>query len=462
MEDREPVIAGRFYSNNRKVLESNLSKHFEQAIKPEKYENVVSIISPHAGYVYSGDIAAKAFSQVDPNKQFDNIFIIAPSHHCSFNGASIYNIGNYKTPLGEVLVNRQLANKLINENISFSYYKDAHAQEHSLEVQVPFIQYWMNTDVQIIPIIMGTKNELLIENLAAALKPYFNNKNLFVFSTDFSHFPNYDDAVIADGRMGDAIISNSIKSLHKTESVNNKIEGLSTSACGMSGLLLLANLTKNNKEFSYHKIAYANSGDIHFGDKSRVVGYWAISVVQSNEMNLLKSDKEVLLEIARRSIKKEESTKMNHNDLNISTVLNEKCGVFISVYIANKLRGCIGRFKSSTPLYELVAIVARQSAYNDSRFNKITEDELLDLKIEISVLSPFKEINSAEEIELGTHGIYIKQGVNSGTFLPQVATKTGWNKEEFLGHCSKDKAGIGWDGWRNAELYTYTATIFKG
>ncbi len=466
MEHRKPVVAGKFYSADKNTLKINLKKHFEQTEIPKKFENVVSIIAPHAGYVYSGNIAAKAFSQVDPNKQFENIFIIAPSHHCSFNGASIYNIGNYKTPLGEVIVNRQLANKLINDNLSFSYYKDAHEQEHSLEVQLPFLQYWINTEVKIVPIVMGTKNETAIQSMAIALKPYFSNKNLFVFSSDFSHFPNYDDAVLADHRMADAIITSNTENLKDVIDINEGIDGLATSACGLSGLMLLAHLTKNSKEYTYNKIAYANSGNIPFGDKSRVVGYWAISVVQnsetSSELNLSEIDQKVLLEIARRSILQKGKENVSYDDLDISLILEEQCGVFISVYIADKLRGCIGRFKSDKPLFELVEIMSKQSAFHDTRFKKIIDEELKYLSVEISVISPFKEISSADEIELGKHGIYIRQGLNSGTFLPQVATKTGWTKEEFLGHCSKDKAGIGWDGWKNAELFTYTATVFKG
>ena len=104
--------------------------------------------------------------------------------------------------------------------------------------------------------------------------------------------------------------------------------------------------------------------------------------------------------------------------------------------------------------------MAIASATQDSRFNKVQASEIKELKIEISVLTPLRRIQTADEFILGTHGIYIRKGNSSGTFLPQVATQTGWTKEEFLGHCARDKAGIGWDEWKTAELYTYEAMVF--
>jgi len=143
-----------------------------------------------------------------------------------------------------------------------------------------------------------------------------------------------------------------------------------------------------------------------------------------------------------------------------SGILNEITGAFVSVYVNGKLRGCIGGFARKKTLNNLVQDMAI-SASCDRRFDPIKPDELKKMELEISVLSPLKKIGCANEIELGKHGVYIKKGQSSGTFLPQVATKTGWNLEEFLGHCSRDKAGLGWDGWKTADLFTYEAIIFR-
>jgi len=125
------------------------------------------------------------------------------------------------------------------------------------------------------------------------------------------------------------------------------------------------------------------------------------------------------------------------------------------------LRGCIGRFNPELPLFKVVQNMAVAAGTQDYRFPKVQPDELADIEFEISVLSPMKKIESIDEIELGRHGIYIKKGSSSGTFLPQVARHTGWTLEEFLGHCARDKARIGWEGWKDAEIFIYEAFVFS-
>jgi AmmeMemoRadiSam system protein A len=136
-------------------------------------------------------------------------------------------------------------------------------------------------------------------------------------------------------------------------------------------------------------------------------------------------------------------------------------GAFVSLHKNGKLRGCIGRFRTDLPVCVLVRDMAISASTRDYRFKPVKIKELPDILVEISVLTPLEPVLDEKEIELGRHGIYIKQGPNSGTFLPQVASQTGWSLEEYLGHCSRDKAGIGWDGWRNAELFRYEAIIFS-
>lgn len=144
-----------------------------------------------------------------------------------------------------------------------------------------------------------------------------------------------------------------------------------------------------------------------------------------------------------------------------NSLLNEKIGAFVSIYVNDQLRGCIGSFDDKLPLNEVIQSAAISAAC-DSRFDPVQPDELPNAELEISILTPMQKIRNYKEIELGRHGIYIKKGLRKGTFLPQVALKTGWTLEEFLGHCSKDKAGIGWNGWKNASLYVYEAIIFRG
>jgi uncharacterized protein (TIGR00296 family) len=121
----------------------------------------------------------------------------------------------------------------------------------------------------------------------------------------------------------------------------------------------------------------------------------------------------------------------------------------------------VGRFECDDPLYKLIQELTLASALNDNRFKEVKYKELRELNIEISVLGPLIKAESPVDIILGIHGIYIKRGEKSGTFLPQVADKTGWSKEEFLGHCARDKAGIGWYGWKDADIYLYTDEVFN-
>jgi MEMO1 family protein len=204
--DRHPVAAGRFYPADRETLRKDLEQLFASSKKDEK-KNIRAIIAPHAGYVFSGKTAAAAFSAIPSNASFSNIFIIGSSHVMSFNGASVYDKGDYITPLGRMTVNREIADKLINANKVFSNLVTPHIQEHSIEVQLPFIQYHFTKVPPIVPIIIGTDNEGMIREIAEALSPWFTPENLFIISSDFSHYPSYSEAVAADRATAEAIVT---------------------------------------------------------------------------------------------------------------------------------------------------------------------------------------------------------------------------------------------------------------
>jgi len=185
--------------------------------------------------------------------------------------------------------------------------------------------------------------------------------------------------------------------------------------------------------------------------------------MEKQEFILETKEKALLLKIARESLEHYLLTGryIDYDDNILPIILLTKTGAFVSLQKGNALRGCVGNFKSDKPLYQLIQEMVVAAALRDKRFPPVRYGELNQIKIEVSVLSPLERINCEEELELGKHGIYIKKGNNSGTFLPQVATTTGWSKEEFIGFCSKNKACIGYDGWREAELYVYTAQVFS-
>ena len=461
--NRKAAVAGQFYAGDYETLMNDISQLFDKA--KDRDNDAIAVISPHAGYVFSGEIAASAINQINPDKKYNNIFIIASSHSSYFKGASIYNLGNYETPLGEVKVNLDLCNQLINNNEIFSFKADAHKSEHSIEVQLPLLQFHLKNDFQIIPIVIGTDNPSIIEDISKILAPYFNDDNIFVISSDFSHYPKYQDAVSIDKETADAICSgnpeNLIDVVNKYES--NNIENLATNICGWSAALTLMHLCE--PDYIFKQIDYNNSGDSEYGSHDRVVGYWAISILKSNNSSfvLTKEDKIQLLNLARETIKTKvlSNNKIDISDIDFSTTLNEHCGAFVTLHKDSNLRGCIGRFEPNIPLYEVVVEMAIAASMQDHRFSPVTENELSKIDIEISVLTPMQLIKSIDKIELGRHGIYIRKGNRAGTFLPQVATDTGWSLEEFLGHCARDKAGLSYTGWQDADIYIYEAIIFN-
>jgi MEMO1 family protein len=463
---RKTAVAGRFYPADRQKLLEEVKACFERA-KPSVRQGKMpqALIVPHAGYIYSGSVAASGFNQLPADAEVKRIFLLASSHQMHFPGASVYCSGDYETPLGVVTVDRETGHRLIQTNNLFSDREDAHLFEHSLEVQLPFLQVKPGSGFTLIPIVLGTQKPEECRQMAQTLKPFLVPGNLFVISSDFSHYPDYDGACGNDQKTIDAILTGSPGELLRTleENKRRNIPGLVTSLCGWTSVLTLMYMTEDGP-FDFERVDYQNSGDQPvYGDHERVVGYSAMAVYHnsSGEFQLTVEEREQLLRIADESIRSMAGSgkSLSPDPSTLKGSIARCAGAFVSIYIAGKLRGCIGSFENENTLAEVVSRSAA-SAARDSRFDPVSGDELDKMTLEISVLTPLKRIYSKEEIIPGKHGIYIRKGLNSGTFLPQVGVKNGWSPDEFLGRCSRDKAGLGWDGWKNAELFTYEAIIF--
>jgi MEMO1 family protein len=474
--DRLPVAAGRFYPADKITLTKDLAELFRNCKKSPGDRRLQAIISPHAGYIFSGKIAASAFSEIPKNALYKNIFVIGSSHVMSFDGASVYNTGDYITPLGTIRVNSEIANKLINENTVFRFPTNSHLQEHSIEVQLPFIQYYFEEEPLIVPIIIGTNNESTIRKIAEALKPWFSHDNLFIISSDFSHYPPYKDAVENDKATAESIAScDPVIFLHTLrKNASKRIPGLATSMCGWTSGLTLLFLAQGQNQLEIKLLDYCNSGDSPFGNKDEVVGYNAMAVVfkgQKAEITIesdykfsfTEKEKYMLFDLARNSISSAftGSKRISTDDLSVTPNLKTPLGAFVTLKVDGVLRGCIGRFITEEPLYRVVEDSAFSSAFEDPRFSPLTKKEFAKAGIEITVIGPLKKINNINEIILGKHGIYIKKDSSSGTMLPQVATENGWTVEEFLGYTSRDKAGIGWTGWKEAEVFIYEGIVLE-
>ena len=464
-QEKVPVVrpatqANRFYTGDSTALSEEVDSFLAVHRGRTQYDNVAALIVPHAGYYFSGNVAASAYMTLNPKRPYKRIFLLGPSHHEWLDGASVNTEADYyATPLGKVKVDRETAMQLTKDSL-FSYRPEAHDREHCLEVQLPFLQRRLGEVPPIVPIIIATNDYEKLQRMAAVLKPYFTDENLFVISSDFSHYPSYEVACEVDARTGKAIESGDVGQLIAAIETNARSgkRNLATSACGEFAIITLMLMLDRHDEVKH--LMYQNSGDIDDHDPNRVVGYHAFAILRndSTSFTLTDADKKLLKEIAYESIRDSLDGKPIRSAPHAT--LNVKCGAFVSLHKHGRLRGCIGHFGEDYPLYEIVAEMARAAAFEDPRFTPVRREELDDIDIEISVLTPMRRIQSLDEFELHRHGIYIRKGYRSGTFLPQVADEVNWTKEEFVAHCSQDKAGLGWDGWRDAELYVYEAIVF--
>jgi AmmeMemoRadiSam system protein B/AmmeMemoRadiSam system protein A len=467
----EPVVrpatqAGRFYEADplrlSQEIDSLLSLH-----KRSPLDDVAALIVPHASPYFSGNVAASAYMSLNPQKHYKRIFMLGPSHHTWLDGASVNDaVDYYATPLGNVEVDRATASRLIAADSVFAYRREAHDQEHCLEVQLPFLQRRFKEVPPIVPVIISTNDYQKLQRMASALKPFFTDENLFIVSSDFSHYPSYDDAYRVDALTGQAVESGSAEQFMAVieANANSGIRNLATSACGELAIITL--MLMLDEHYTMKHIMYQNSGDIDNHDHSRVVGYHAFAALRNDAPTFTLSEqakqqlKKIALQSISDSLNGKHAATVSPKILSQHPALRQKCGAFVSLHKHGRLRGCIGHFGEDHPLHEIVADMARAAAFEDPRFQPVTRAELSDIDIEISVLTPMRRIQSLDEFLLHRHGIYIRKGYRSGTFLPQVADEVDWTKEEFVGHCSQDKAGLGWDGWRDAELYVYEAIVF--
>lgn len=476
-----------WYPSDPSVLSKTVDGYLAKAEKKSFPGEIVAIIVPHAGYSYCGQVAAYAYKQVQGMK-FDTIVLLGPSHSYGFPGASVYESGVFRNPLGDVEVDSEIAKQLISGDGAIKFIPQVHDPEHSLENQIPFLQRTLS-GFKIVPILMGDSGLEACNMLSKALINVLKGKNvLLVASTDMSHFPSYDDAVSADKFTISALESmDPGLARERLDSYMNKgVQGLDCMLCGEGAVFVVMAVAKELGATSMRTLKYANSGDVSIGSKDRVVGYMAAVLFKSDgsdkktsgensnktssdasnetmDRSLDKDQQEVLLKLARESIETYLKTGKKKHLESDDERLNIKQGAFVTLRKHDTLRGCIGHIVPIEPLCDTVADMAVAAATEDPRFRKVTIDEMKDIDIEISVLSIPRRVKSADEIELGKHGVIVKRGMQQGVFLPQVATETGWSKVEFLENLCYGKAGLPKDAWKdsNTELYVFTAQLFE-
>ncbi|MFB0526190.1 MAG: AmmeMemoRadiSam system protein B [bacterium] len=460
---------GQFYDDSPKALRDSVEGFLKKVDQEKLPGELVALISPHAGYVYSGQVAAYAYRQLE-GEDFDTVILLGPSHRVPVRGASVCAEGWWQTPLGKVKVDSEIAKEIISKHELFYFDEKAHMDEHSLEVQLPFLQATLK-DFEIVPIVVNDSSQELCQLLADAIvRSKGKKKILIVASTDMSHYHPYGRACLIDG-----VAIRDLENFN-LDSLRRDLTSGKTELCGGAAVftsVLAARACGANK---IKLLRYANSGDVT-GEKGRVVGYGAFAIVhlkqeekapglekeKGGKKMLNEKQQKVLLGIARKTI--EEYIRLRKiPEFNVEDpLLKEKRGVFVTLRKKGMLRGCIGYIMPLEELYKAVSQMAIQSSTGDPRFPPVRPEELAEVEIEISVLTVPERINSVDEIEMGKHGVIVQRGSNQGVFLPQVATETGWSKEEFLNRLCYDKAHLSEDAWKDKDtkIFTFSAQVFE-
>ena len=478
---RQAAVAGMFYPGDKETLLRTITDSLKSANKENFTQPVKAILSPHAGYQYCGVTLASAFKQIEgASFQFDTVILIGPSHRVATKAAAVSSADAWETPLGVVPVDTALTRELVTKDKRIEFDNRAHVLEHALEVQLPYLIVAAGgKPFKIVPILTNSSDPMDHEIVARALAAVAADpRTLIVISSDLSHYPPQATAEIVD-----KAILNAVKSLDAATIIeeNRKLitaghSGLSVTMCGLDAVLCAVKAASYLGISGARVVNYTNSA-MSGGESGRVVGYGAM-IFTGNEKHATaghmtppiltfgEQSQRELLSMARSAAKAALEGAWVSYDPSDNPELQVKAGCFVTFKNNGVLRGCIGRFTSDEPIWKTVRDMAVSSATRDYRFsaNPISPAEVPELEIEISVLSPLRKVSSPlEEIKLGRDGVVVKDKGRSGTFLPQVATETGWSLEEFLGHCASDKAGLGWQGWKSptAEIFTYTATIIE-
>jgi MEMO1 family protein len=453
-------FAGTFYPAGKHELEKAVDDYLANAASAgcSGTPGTFAVMAPHAGFMYSGQVAACSYSALK-GKKIRTVILLGSSHRGSFDGVAMYPDGSWETPLGTVSIDAAVAKDLAQPGGIIKALPAAFDGEHSLEVQLPFLQRTFK-DVKIVPLLTGRIDKQGIIQLSDVIKGIIakeKGRTGLVVSSDMSHYRSYGAAESMD--------VSTLKQIGELswEGLLGGVSRGENELCAAPAVIAAVKATRDmNGEARV--LGYANSGDTT-GDRSRVVGYGSVSFALPEKKEhppLTEAQKKTLLALARKTLNEYVSSKVIPAVEIKDSRLTERSGVFVTLNKQGQLRGCIGYIRPVAPLYRSVIEMTVAAASSDTRFLPVTDKETRDISIEISVLSPLTIIRSPNDIVIGKHGLYIVKGGASGLLLPQVATHYRWDREEFLRNtCSK--AGLPEDAWKDkdARIFIFSAEIFS-
>jgi len=467
-QTKKADLAGTWYPSDAKELSAMLDGYLGAAILPAVNGRTVAIISPHAGLVYSGPVAAYGYKLLS-RQNVSTVIILGFSHRKYYDGVSVYAKGRFQTPLGNLETDERVASLIIKASPRFNFYRPLFDDENSIEMELFFIKKVL-PQAKIVAVAFGTSDyedaRVLAETLSRILKE--RSDVVLIASTDMSHYKSYEETKSIDQQTIDLMKDFNYSAIYK--------KGISYEqpCCGYMPVACMLMAAKNIGADNFQVLRYANSGDTT-GDKRRVVGYLSAAIYKLQVISHKSQVKETegqsmlnpvqrkrLLQIARESITSFVRVGKKKEFKEDDPLLNEPLGVFVTLRKNGQLRGCIGNMVGSGPLYRTVAAMAIEAATGDPRFPTLSVDEIDKVDIEISVLSKMSRVKDASQIDIPGNGVLVRRGFRSGVYLPQVADETGWNKEEFLTSLCVHKAGLAPDAWKDpdTELYVFTAEVF--
>jgi len=457
---RPPYVAGAFYPASRKALVKMIDDLLSRAKPPSLKGKLLGVQVPHAGYVYSGGVAAYGFKLLQGRK-YDLVILLGPSHYYPFRGGAVSPADYWETPLGRVPVDRDFAKKLVSQKMGFFFSETYHRREHSLEVEVPFLQRVLKPGFKIVPIVIGPYYPQSLLPSAGKFARLLRGRNfIIIISSDLSHYHTLDECNSRDRKTIKAMLS-----LKPASFLWGALQG-EYEACGASAIALGEEILLTLGADRAVLLKHGTSADAGAGTQ-RVVGYSTVAFLKTgkgkekkDEFSLNKKEKEYLLRIARQAIKTALEGKEYTPPPPPSERLKEPSGVFVTLKIKGKLRGCIGYILPVKPLYLATAEVARAAAFRDPRFKPLTKKEFPRIEIEISVLTPPRP-TTPSKVVVGRDGLIVNYMGSQGVLLPQVPVEEGWDRLTFLSAVCL-KARVERDCWRKgARLYSFQAIVFK-
>jgi AmmeMemoRadiSam system protein B/AmmeMemoRadiSam system protein A len=465
---RQAAVAGSFYPADPKVLSAMIDNLLAKVTVPQITDPILAVVAPHAGYEYSGRVAAYTYVQLKGHK-YTRVVVIAPSHHVAFDFTSIYDGDAYATPLGNVPVDKAFAQKLVKMSSTMKLSSQGHdptsaGGEHAVEVQLPWLQKVLG-NFEVVPIVMGDQSYESSRALGVALTKLIKKEGgdtLVLASSDLSHYHTYDDAVTIDHKTLNALQA------WDYFSMSRNFQARVWEACGGAPIVAAMIYAERMGANQARVLKYENSGDVT-GDHSRVVGYSADIFVKADSGKVLETpfslsdaEKSELLALARKSVEYMVQEKYAYEPpASASATLNQERGAFTTLKESGELRGCIGYTSAAKPLYITVRDTATLAAMRDPRFPQVSASELPKIEYEISVLSPLRRVTDVQQIKVGQHGLLMKNGDSEGLLLPQVPVEQKWDRQTFLEQTCR-KAGMQSNCWmdEDTDIFSFTAVVF--